>query len=1074
MSEFKDKSITEGTRKKTDYENDQKSRLTLNVERTDGGKLQIPIMVDAKTTEEEEKYQHNTLLAVTPLARLPGHDKLNETLQGALPRPGRIYVFLKNKLWRELETDGKGQLFEVDVAHWRKVAEKKGDADKRDPVCVKQYLILVPMFLQGRFVGDQLSIAYSELPWTWEYIEWLEKDSGRIKARSQNMRSAWAATAGETQHWKASLIHPATPVKGITKGLRARELHVETLLEDPSLFTPDLTTLPATTIIKQLEKYQQELAGHLNTTPPSPPDALPASTDVLSEYKLRDYPHLVGFIVDDPLFTFRHAVAQCRLAVELLQTLNALVPYQPFGHYAELLYQEVLSPAGSLKDLLPHVDEDGLKKTTLHAEREKAREVVYTQQERMLDLVNKKLPSIWNDYTYSKDERLLEPYALLVELLEILDCSAKKSDPRCIEPEDSNVSAAMFRLSKDLAAATHALTKDLLPTTNGELPATASKLAALKSTEKEANPENLGLSSLSLFSNLYIGQNVALAVDEVAAHIAHATAAIAKKVAESKNITQVEMIRVFGPSFTFANKLSSKAKNLKLITQGEALGQNLVVLGIHGAGLSFGITPDERTTLTRKNFLVANFEGRNGQIVGTTSGKVAERMSFAKKELGYVMVVAGSADDPIVQEYMRWRMTMPAMASAEKLKKNISLPGIATAFAAFSLYANTVGAKSLYDNGERARFGVGVLAASADLGLAANNVALKILENSKANKSPWIAFWEDGRFDTKNLSKRLAQNLLKRTGDTWLNWTRIGSVVAIAATTVLFIWDAGRSFQQGESKVAMAYSIAALGSGMWAFYSIGLLASPWILTAGVILFVTGLIGSVLLTNSPLEQVVKQGPFGDSNRLTHLNNPVIAYQQLLGFLGAPRFKITRLRDWQKEAKKEEQEKIILTANELNVKLNPYDWVVELQTPLLGHFENGINFKIRAKETARTLQNNTGWNYRPPVEITREKLGGVVLDDSRIIYILAYQNQVIEESDIRRNFTTCEYSLKVYGQFELGQPQCLAGDPFPEYRNIYLPQPKPSSWEPYPGPQPTNKDGADDVPYWLIEQRDFLKI
>ena len=77
MSEFKDKSITEGTRKKTDYENDQKSRLALNVERIDGGKLQIPIMVDAKTTEEEEKYQHNTLLAVTPLARLPGHDKLN-------------------------------------------------------------------------------------------------------------------------------------------------------------------------------------------------------------------------------------------------------------------------------------------------------------------------------------------------------------------------------------------------------------------------------------------------------------------------------------------------------------------------------------------------------------------------------------------------------------------------------------------------------------------------------------------------------------------------------------------------------------------------------------------------------------------------------------------------------------------------------------------------------------------------------------------------------------------------------------------------------------------------------------
>ncbi|MBK5375814.1 hypothetical protein JFT81_14340 [Pseudomonas sp. TH43] len=1073
MSEFKDKSITEGTRKKTDYENDQKSRLALNVERTDGGKLQIPIMVDAKTTEEEEKYQHNTLLAVTPLARLPGHDKLNETLQGALPRPGRIYVFLKNKLWRELETDGKGQLFEVDVAHWRKVAEKKGDADKRDPVCVKQYLILVPMFLQGRFVGDQLSIAYSELPWTWEYIEWLEKDSGRIKARSQNMRSAWAATAGETQHWKASLIHPATPVKGITKGLRARELHVETLLEDPSLFTPDLTTLPATTIIKQLEKYQQELAGHLNTTPPSPPDALPASTDVLSEYKLRDYPHLVGFIVDDPLFTFRHAVAQCRLAVELLQTLNALVPYQPFGHYAELLYQEVLSPAGSLKDLLPHVDEDGLKKTTLHAEREKAREVVYIQQERMLDLVNKKLPSIWNDYTYSKDERLLEPYALLVELLEILGCSAKKSDPRCIEPDDSKVSAAVLKLSRDLAAATNILTKDLLPTTNGELPATASKLAAFKNTGKEANPENLGLSSLSLFSNLYIGQNVALAVDEVAAHIAHATAAIAKKVAESKNITQVELVRVFGPSFTFANKLSSKAKNLKLITQGEALSQNLVVLGIHGAGLSFGVTPNERTTLTRKNFLVANFEGRNGQIVGTTSGKVAERLSFAKKELGYVMVVAGSADDPIVQEYMRWRMTMPAMASAKNLSSNIALPGIATAFAAFSLYANTVGATSLL-SGERTRFFAGAAAAGIDLGLAANNVMLKIIVDSNATRSPWLIFWERGRFDTKNWKFGFGENLSKRTGSSWLNLTRIGSTFAVAATTALFVWDAARAAKQGENDVAMAYSLAAVGSGMWALYTIGLLASPWILGIGVALFVAGLVGSVLLANSPVEQVVKQGPFGDSDRLEHLNDPLIAYQQLLGILGAPRLKIHRLQQWQKESSKDDREKLILSAKNNNISLTPNDWTVELQTPLLSHFETGLRFTIKAKETVRTRQHFSGWNHLPSIDIQKEKLGGIILDGTRILYILASQNNVIAEDDSSRNLRACEYKLKVYGQFELGPFQCNVGDPFPEYRNIALPQPRPSAWVPFPGSMPAENDGTEDVPYWLIEQRDFAKI
>lgn len=388
----------------------------------------------------------------------------------------------------------------------------------------------------------------------------------------------------------------------------------------------------------------------------------------------------------------------------------------------------------------------------------------------MLDLVTKSLPPIWNDYTYSKDERLLEPYALLVELLELLGRSAKKSDPRCIEPEDIKVSAAVFKISKELAAATHVLTKDLLPPTNGELPALASRLAVFQSNGKNATPENLGLSSLSLFTNLYIGQNVSLAIDELAAHIAHATATVAKQVAESKNVTQVEMVRVFGPSFTFANKFASKAKNLKLITQGEALGKDLVVLGIHGAGLSFGISPDERTTFTRKNFLVANLEGKNGKIVGTTSGKVAERLAFAKKELGYVMVVAGPANDPAVQEYMKWRMAMPRMSSAEKLSSNVALPGIATAFAAFSLYANTVGALSLL-SGERSRFFAGAMAAGIDLGLAANNVALKILVNSKATQSPWLAFWENGRFDTKTgkvISRKTFSNVPEVVGSTGL------------------------------------------------------------------------------------------------------------------------------------------------------------------------------------------------------------------------------------------------------------------------------------------------------------------
>jgi len=261
MSELKDQPIDQGTRKRAEYDNARRARLALNIERTDGGMLQIVVETEMRSNEEEPEIQQNTLLAVVPLARLPGYDRYDQAPKGGVPRPGRIYVFFQNRLWRELECDGRGQLFEVDVAHWRKLAEKGGQADERPPVGVKQNLILLPMLLQGRFVGDQVDMAYSELPWSWEYIQWLEASGGRrIRERCQNAAPAWAAAVVGPEHWKATQAMPAIPITRLSKGMCARELHLETLLEDPLLFNAGLTELPATSLVKQLEQRQKELA----------------------------------------------------------------------------------------------------------------------------------------------------------------------------------------------------------------------------------------------------------------------------------------------------------------------------------------------------------------------------------------------------------------------------------------------------------------------------------------------------------------------------------------------------------------------------------------------------------------------------------------------------------------------------------------------------------------------------------------------------------------------------------------------------------------------------------------------
>ncbi|MEB3735657.1 hypothetical protein ULF88_19880 [Halopseudomonas pachastrellae] len=136
-----------------------------------------------RSHEEEPEIQQNTFLAIVPMARLPVSEGADQEPVGALTRPGRIYVFRKGKLWREQVCDGRGALADVDVSYWRSQSAVGQPCDDRAPVGKPLALTLVPVLLQGRYVGDQIDMAYSEMPWSWEYISWLEADSSRVKAR---------------------------------------------------------------------------------------------------------------------------------------------------------------------------------------------------------------------------------------------------------------------------------------------------------------------------------------------------------------------------------------------------------------------------------------------------------------------------------------------------------------------------------------------------------------------------------------------------------------------------------------------------------------------------------------------------------------------------------------------------------------------------------------------------------------------------------------------------------------------------------------------------------------------------
>ncbi|MNZ34385.1 hypothetical protein D3C78_517580 [compost metagenome] len=1067
MSELKSQPIAQGTRKRTEYDDSHRARLALNIQRSDGGTLQIPLLLDARSTEEQEHIQQNTLLAVVPLARLPGHDRYDQAPKGGLPRPGRIYVFFRQRLWRELVCDGQGQLFEVDIAHWRKLAEQGGQADERAPVGIKQHLILLPMLLQGRFVGDQLDMAYSELPWTWEYIHWLEASSERIRERCQNAAPAWAAAVVGPEQWKATQAMAAIPITRISKGMRARELHVETLLEDPLLFTPQLRELPATALVTQLEQRKQELASHLQLTPPEPLPTLPEGKDLFTEYRLRGHPQLVGLMLDDPLFAMRHAVAQSRLCAELLQTLNALIPHQPFGLYAELLYRHAGSASGPLADFRPHIDMPALEKAVLHAERRAVRDHLQQIQSRIVGLAGSRLPVLFNDFLHARDERLCEPYALVSEIQQALRSPAS-CDPRCIEAEDAQAAKAACKLAAQLAEGKHALTRGLLPE-GAKPPEALQRLLALKQSNNLPVPERVGISSMNFFAQAYATQNLMLGIDELFGDFIKSTSLAIQEISQNEKLTQLRLDRLFAPSFDLLKQLHSQAAGLQRITQGKALSEGLVVLGVHGAGLSFGLTLAERQTMARQNFQYANLQGKDGSTIASSSLKQANRLNFARQNLGPVTVVAAPADDPLVAQFTRVRGIAPHLGRLEAVGSVPVLPTLAVVCAAFNLYANTVGAASLWES-ERLRFGAGAISAATDLALASNTTVLRILEGFGKTHTHWYTLWEKKGFYIQ--SEHWAKILRERTGSNLLSYSRIANVGGVALTAGLFAWDGYRAYRDGEDDQALAYGgLAFTGAVTWALYGLGLLGGPLTLAVGLGLFVGGLLSVALLADGPAEQAVKHGPFGTKQRLPQMNDPSLAYQQLLGTLGQPVIRTARLHDWLAKAPDMERQQVQAAAAQQRVELHPLDWVVELQSALLSQYPAGQGFVLRAWERRAIRTHTSGWDYRqPPREILEEKLGALALDEARVLFVLPWQHPPVQ--DALRSF---RYTLRVCAQFRLSEHQCRAVEPFPDYRELILPQPAPRNWKPYdPHTMPLPNHTEEDASYWRIEQGDFTAL
>ncbi|WP_313210542.1 hypothetical protein [Stutzerimonas nitrititolerans] len=1098
MSELKDQPIEQGVRKRTQYDDAQRKRLALSIEREDGGELSLPIAVDMRSHEEEENIQQNTLLAIMPLARLPGHNVYNEAPRGALPRAGRIYVFQGGKLWREVLCDGQGNMKDVDLAHWRRQVESGAPADDRQPVGKQQQVLLFPILVQGQSVANNYLMAYSEKPWTWEYIQWLEADQNRIKSRAQNVGFAWSAAVVGQGQWRPTQAMPAVVISAQTEGYRARDFSIESLLGDPSLFTPGLSGMPSNEMSSRMQMRLEELATATQSPPPQPLPALEAGEDVLAERNMRAYPRLVGLMLDDPLFSLRHACAQARLAESYLLTLNALVPHRPNGQYAHALYSSVMQSVNSpLVKFKKHLHLEQLQDTVFEGERRLVRNHLASQLQHLTDLLSD-VPlaaSLW-DWQYTHDERLLEPYQLFSDIFTTLGKLPEHVDALSQAGSSNSLLPRIAQLSERLLTGHHPITRPFLAQADGALPEVVQRLVALATQAHEPDPEQMGMSSLLHVADIdpqdtdkgLVYKNLHALIDDFMTTFSMAVLTQVQRLQTAEVTVAIQFNRLFAPTLGVLDKLSPSWHGVQLVTEAQAQASNLRIIGVEGEGLRNGLTATERAAITRKNYLYMNVTNPEGRVVGSTSPR---QVGQGLPNHGRGVILAAPADHPEVVKYSAWRHAVAS--KLDTAAQSPSLPLVAVACAMYNLSAQVEGMKNLKseagDGSTRYRFG----AASAffDLAVASGNLSKFIL----GGENQLVTALNKPRFDVSKVSTRWAMNLAEQTGNPRMPILRALSGGAMLFTTVITVWDAKRAWHQGDRDAALAYGVAATGGAAWTAYALGMCINPVVLVAGAVLFIGGNILAGWLVDSDIEALMKNGPFGkdhgqtsmidkvfgDDQRFAHLSNPQVAYQQLIGILGRPMIQVSRLGDWLDQVPPgvragvgsiNRQRAPLNSALECRrASAQPFehdDWAVRIHSPLLAMFD-AQHFQFYAREEVAILSFRGAFDVERPERrtIDEAKLTAHPLDNASVLYILPKQFPVVTQTPLQRHAQRVTQRLKVFGQFRLAKEAGRSDE-------LVLPQPSPKTWQPYQpvfAQPPAPNTQTDAAPYWQIETLEF---
>ena len=1162
--DFLDESLDRSILRRADYDDTDPKDLVLTIPKRDGGKISVPLLKHARSNIEREDYQENTLLRIKPLAEIADNLPVQQgrgapIYQGkgvALLRPGFLYIFCKDKLWRELEINQNSQFSDVDLQEARaEVNDPQSDLRMVRPPA-GQWLddVLVPVFLQGQAVMHDFRMAYSEVQWDWSYIQKLEENDAVRNARTTGVGHAWAATSVDSLSFETGF--PASRVENAPE-LRHRDLGIELMIEDPSDFVlsfegpseDDLCSKLAKLLVsnekqaresarraasrsevKDPVEYTEQLMKNplehaLEATAPDPVDAgeesevanilelsCPQGADLLQH--LRSQRGVVCVAIPDPLFRLRHSLAQLQLALHYLDALDVSIQERPLVHSAMLIRQTVFDPnasdsTGQLRKLRAAVDQDKLHKILEQSER---RTILHSIEGHLTKLemlvASGEFDLVCGDYLHHRGLGPCEAFSLHAGLLDIFQ--QLPGVFRAQGVEEPITLSRVLKLGLEKSSLIDALANGECEEDDRSLLAQLRALSRQGETLTDRHLNGLGLSAISTIaqqlkyeeadsgtndessSPVSVGSagTVAGMVETALSGWSGAVLKVIDRIRESGELTAIRLDRVFTAVSEAADIADPKLGGELRVMRRDAVDlTRYSIVGVHGKGLSFGLTDADLQSeaLTRRNdYLFADRVDAAGKKVASTSpARLADEVGDAVvKAAAHTWVFVLPIDHPEAVKFSAWKFDW-----ANKAKAVADGPGLSrvlVGLAAFNVVSEMLNLKQAKP--EEVGYGLTKFV-GAGLDLSAALMKLHAV-NSPAESKLVSKVILRPLFEVRSipvLGPLVQQKLMKDGASTIVRSMSLVNFFAASFMVTVSAWDVRNSVSRGDMDAALGHALAVIGGSVFAFSKLmtGMLLVPgwgWALL-GLGLILGGSIYAAVSTDSEIEQVLKRGPLGIGPSHAGLpDDDVLYYAQLLTLFAPISISAKRYDNLS------DSEKRMFSDNETSQN----DYRITLKSPIIsrfkidkvGHKKDNTGERVQhpslrlgvqeLEYTHSTVQTSKtdAWNlenYRLSKSTPLKRIKSwVAVPEQNAVHFLVERNLVggeIETYEYRERRTISlrvvmqAYITSEIGEFRYPTPALDEYKPFDSKHHAVLPGKKQNVLNPFDN---------DPVPYWIIKE------